>query len=70
VSKRVFTATGRELKPPEFQKLPPRTEEGRELQEAIRPLPPSPLLDIDYSSLELRITAQLGLPKEYVTGKK
>lgn len=44
---------------PEMQRLPLRTEEAKELREALRPPEGSLYLDADFSAVELRIYAAL-----------
>lgn len=57
----VFTLTGRHLPPPELQRLPPHTDEGRRIlvavQEADRP--ETPIIEVDYAALEQRVLAQV-----------
>lgn len=45
------------MKESSFQKLPIRTELGKKLQEKLLPEPGTILVDINYSSIELRLAA-------------
>lgn len=49
--------TGRDPGEPEIQRLPPRTELGREIRKALAPEPVH--VEVDYASLELRLMAEL-----------
>lgn len=53
-------ATGRAPKPLRLQPLPPRTEAGRAIAKVLAE--GAPLLDLDFSDLEVRLAALYGAP--------
>lgn len=44
---------------PALQRLPPRTQEGKDIRRAFASAVPDPVLQIDYTELELRILARI-----------
>lgn len=60
-ARRSLSPTGRDIEPPVLQPLPLRTELAKRVQEVFRAEIPQPLVQVDFSDLELRVLAELGL---------